>query len=282
MSITKPNQREPRRSVGTDGHRLGVVYLVGAGPGDPDLLTVKALRLLQNANAVVYDRLVADGVLELVPQGVTRIYVGKRDGYHHLRQDEINALLVSLARAGHRVVRLKGGDPFVFGRGGEEALYLAGHGIPFEVVPGVTAATACTAYAGIPLTHRTLGHDVRLLAGHCAEDGLPDVDWASLADPRTTLVFYMGVRNLPRLVRALIDGGRAAGSPAAIIERGTQPTQRRCLAPLSELPSRAQELAIQPPALIVVGEVVRLADQLDWFAPRIATTDAEPMREASA
>lgn len=252
---------------------LQPVYLVGAGPGDPDLLTLKALRLLQAADVVVYDRLVAKPILDLVPAGTTRIFAGKIARHHHIPQPEINALLVSLARSGRRIVRLKGGDPFLFGRGGEEAEHLARHGIPFEVVPGVTSASACTAYAGIPLTHRGLAHSVRFVTGHTRENTDLDLDWRSLADADTTLVIYMGRIHVRRIAAALIDHGLAAVTPAAAIVNGTRPDQVTILTTLAKLADRIEGLDMAAPTLLVVGRVVALAEQLDWFHP-VATTPA--------
>jgi len=244
----------------------GRVHLVGAGPGDPDLLTVKALRLIQQTEVVVFDRLISGAIMDLVPANATRLYVGKQDGHHTLSQPEINQLLLTLARAGHDVVRLKGGDPFVFGRGSEEAQFLAEHGISFDVVPGVTAATACAGYAGIPLTHRGYARAVHFVTGHCAANSDTDVDWSSYTDPAVTVVIYMGLKNLPHIVSQLLAAGRAADTPAAAIENGTTPEQRRCITTLRDLPQRVVAAGIQAPALIVVGEVVSLAGQLDWFA----------------
>lgn len=252
---------------------LQPVYLVGAGPGDPDLLTLKALRLLQAADVVIYDRLVAKPILDLVPAGTTRIFAGKIARHHHIPQPEINALLVSLARSGRRIVRLKGGDPFLFGRGGEEAEHLARHGIPFEVVPGVTSASACTAYAGIPLTHRGLAHSVRFVTGHTRENTDLDLDWRSLADADTTLVIYMGRIHVRRIAAALIDHGLAAVTPAAAIVNGTRPDQVTILTTLAKLADRIEGLDMAAPTLLVVGRVVALAEQLDWFHP-VATTPA--------
>jgi uroporphyrin-III C-methyltransferase/precorrin-2 dehydrogenase/sirohydrochlorin ferrochelatase/uroporphyrin-III C-methyltransferase len=245
----------------------GKVYLVGAGPGDPDLLTVRALRLLQGAEVIVYDRLVAEAVLDLVPAGVTRICVGKAHGRHSLSQAEINTLLVRLAAPGRSVVRLKGGDPYVFGRGSEEALFLRRHGIAFEVVPGVTAASACSAYAGIPLTHRGMSRGVRLVTGHLREDEPLDLDWPALADPSATLVIYMGLANLPRLCTEIIAAGLDPATPAAAIERGTTPEQRRILATLAELPRRVAAAGLAAPVLTIIGHTVGLAESLDWFQP---------------
>jgi uroporphyrin-III C-methyltransferase len=238
------------------------VALVGAGPGDPELLTLKAWQRLRAAESVVYDRLVSEAILELIPPGVTRICAGKAPGRHLLTQDEINALLVRLARSGRRVVRLKGGDPFVFGRGSEEAMHLAANGIPFEVIPGITAAAGCLAAAGIPMTHRGLATGVRLITGHCREDGSLDVDWAALADPSTTLVVYMALANLACIRDGLIAAGLPPATPAAAIASGTLEQQRVCRAPLADLPARVREAGLEPPVLVAVGRVVALADIL--------------------
>lgn len=248
------------------------VYLVGAGPGDPDLLTIKALRLIQQADIVVYDRLVASAILELIPAGTKKIYVGKSTGQHHMCQQDINELLCKLAKSrrnGHArsIVRLKGGDPFIFGRGSEEALYLVEHNIHFEYIPGITAAAAVSAYAGIPLTHRGIARSVRLITGHCRENQPLDLNWASLADQQTTLVFYMGLASLTQLRRELIKAGLPGNTPAAVIENGTQPSQRRCISTLTALPEAIKTMQIQPPALIIIGDVVNFANQLDWFIP---------------
>jgi uroporphyrin-III C-methyltransferase len=241
------------------------VYLVGAGPGDPELLTVKAQRLLQRADVVVYDRLVSPEVLAVVPHGVARICVGKSPNYHATSQEGINRLLVSLACRGRRIVRLKGGDPFVFGRGSEEAQYLARHAIAFEVVPGVTAATACAAYAGIPLTHRGLATSVQLITGHRRNNEPLDIAWDKLADPEATIVVYMGLANVAEIRAALIAAGLPGETPAAAIENGTTPTQRRCITTLAELPTAIAGMRLQSPTLLVIGQVVVLARELDWF-----------------
>jgi len=239
-----------------------LVHLVGAGPGDPDLLTVKALRLIQQAEAIVYDRLISPEILALIPPGTMRIYVGKANAHHTLSQDETNALLVRLARTGHRVVRLKGGDPYIFGRGSEEAEHLARHGVSFEVVPGITAASGCTAGLGIPLTHRGLAMGVRFVTGHCRDDRDLDLNWVSLADPDTTLVIYMGLANLQQISRELIAAGLPADTPAAAIANGTTPQQTICTASLADLPERAGAARLDAPVLIVIGRVVSLADVL--------------------
>ena len=234
------------------------VALVGAGPGDPDLLTLKALRLIREADVVVYDRLVSPPILALIP-------VGKIARNHHVPQAAINALLVGLARSGRKVVRLKGGDPFLFGRGGEEAECLAAHGIAFEIVPGVTSASGCTAYAGVPLTHRGLAHGVRFVTGHAKED--INLDWRALADPDTTLVLYMGRIHVERIADELIRHGLARATPAAIIVNGTRPDQLTLITTLDELPARVADLDMAAPTLIVIGRVVALAERLAWFNP---------------
>jgi len=246
----------------------GKVWLVGAGPGDPELLTVKAVRVLSRVDVVVYDRLVSAAILDLVPQGVTRIFAGKAAGHHVLGQDEINRTVAGLALAGHEVARLKGGDPFVFGRGGEEALDLRRRGIPFEVVPGITAAVACAAYAGIPVTHRGVASGVQLVAGHCRGEAELGLDWERLADPSQTLVFYMGLANLGRIRDGLTDAGRAALTPVAVIADGTLASQRRLLTTLGAMEAAVAEAGIRAPAVVVIGEVVLLAEALEWFHPQ--------------
>jgi len=247
----------------------GRVYLVGAGPGDPGLLTVRGLERLRAADVVVYDHLVPERILDEAPAGAERIYVGKQAGRHTLSQDEINALLVERARAGRSVVRLKGGDPFVFGRGGEEALALADAGVPFEVVPGVTAGVAAAAYAGIPLTHRGLASAVAFVTGHETGDkGESDLDWNSLALWKGTLVFYMGVANLASICENLAAHGLAADTPAAVVRWGTTPRQRVVAGTVRTLAERAREADFAPPAVIVIGEVVLLRDRLAWFEQR--------------
>lgn len=242
------------------------VYLVGAGPGDPDLLTRKAYRLLQEADVVVYDRLVAEEILDLIPAGTSRIFVGKATGNHHMSQEDINALLANLACRARMIVRLKGGDPLIFGRGSEEALHLAQQGVRFEIVPGITAASACTTYAGIPLTHRGLAGSVRFVAGHCRTDQPLELDWQSLADPDSTLVIYMGLANLVEIQQQLIVAGLDAQTPAALIENGSTPRQRRILTTLGNLAQTASEQQVVSPALAVIGRVVSLAGEMDWSA----------------
>ena len=243
----------------------GVVYLVGAGPGDPDLLTVKGRRLLESADTIVYDALVDARLLEACPPHAARIFVGKRDKRHTLPQAEINTLLVEEARAGRRVVRLKGGDPFIFGRGGEEAEALKQAGIRYEVVPGVSAGVAVPAYAGIPLTHRDFTSELVFLTGHeCVTNPSP-VDWTHYARSKASLVIFMGLHNLGGIVRELLDRGRDPECPVAVIENGTLESQRTIVAPLAKIADRANESGIRPPALIVIGEVVGLRDKLNWF-----------------
>lgn len=238
------------------------VYLVGAGPGDPELLTVKATRLLENADAVVYDRLVGDGIMDLVPAGAARIYVGKEAGYHHMAQDEINELLFRTARPGRTVVRLKGGDPFIFGRGSEEALYLRARGVQVEVVPGITAASGCCSAVGVPLTHRGYATGFRIITGHCGGNLPLDYDWQCLADPKTTLVVYMGASNLPEIAHQLMAHGLPGSTPAAAIASGTLPEQKICRSTLQDLHQRLKTADLPSPVLIVIGKVVALMDEL--------------------
>ncbi len=247
------------------------VYLVGAGPGDPGLITVRGARLLERADVVVYDHLASPRLLGYCPRACERIYVGKVAGAHAMTQDGINALLVERAQQGKRVVRLKGGDPFVFGRGGEECGSLAGAGVPFEVVPGITAAVAAAAYAGIPVTHRDFNSSFTLVTGHEREDAVDstssDIDWSALAK-FPCVAFYMGVKSLPRICSRLIENGMSPDTPAATVERGTTPRQRTVVATLRDLPQGAAEANVGSPAVTIVGRVVRLRDTINWFESR--------------
>ncbi len=243
----------------------GFVSLVGAGPGDPELLTLRALRVMQRASVVLYDNLVSPRLVDLVRRDAERVYVGKQQDCHALPQEEINALMVKLAREGKRVVRLKGGDPFIFGRGGEEIEALAAQGIAFEVVPGVTAAAGAGAYAGIPLTHRDCADACVFVTGH-HKDGTVQIDWEGLVRPRQTVVVYMGVGGLQSICAQLVRQGMPRAMPCALVEKATLPEQRVVEGTLATLPQLAREAAVRPPALLIVGEVVRLRERLAWFS----------------
>ncbi|WP_088210986.1 uroporphyrinogen-III C-methyltransferase [Shewanella sp. Shew256] len=257
----------------------GKVWLVGAGPGDVELLTLKAWRILKSADAVLYDALVSQDILDLIPKDAEKIAVGKRAGKHSAAQDEINQLLVTKAYTRKNVVRLKGGDPFIFGRGGEELQTLVEAGVEFEVVPGITAASGTSAYAGIPLTHRDYAQGVTFITGHCQLESRP-MDWQGYANPNNTLVVYMGILNAGIIRQGLIDAGRSPQTPVAIVSKATTQSQQRFIGQLDSLEQLAAVPQLQMPALMVIGEVVALADSLNWFQPKgegesaLDTTDA--------
>lgn len=245
---------------------IGKVILVGAGPGDPDLLTVQAARVITQADVVVYDRLVSDEILAMIPEGAAKINVGKQAGHHPVPQHEINSLLVKLARSGRLVVRLKGGDPFIFGRGSEEAAVLAKAGIAYEVVPGITSAQGCAARARVPLTHRGLATGVRYVTGHCRANGPLELDWRGLADPQTTLVVYMGLANAEEIARSLMQQGAPAHTPCLAVCQGTTPRERRVYASLATLPQAAREANFDGPVLFIIGRVAAFAAENDGRA----------------
>lgn len=251
-----------KHDQGTDSH--GEVYLVGGGPGDPDLLTFRALRLMQQADVVLHDRLVPDDILDLVRRDADRIFVGKRRGDHVMPQEEISQLMIRLAKEGKRVLRLKSGDPFVFGRGGEEIDALSSEGIHFQVVPGVTAANGCASYAGIPLTHRDHAQSCMFVTGHAKDDNL-DLDWEKLIRPSQTLVVYMGLDSLPVLTEKLIAHGADPETPAAVVDNGTRKEQQVLTASLGELADKVAKAELPGPAIVIVGSVVTLRERLSWF-----------------
>ena len=244
--------------------KLGEVYLVGGGPGDPDLLTFRALRLMQLADVVVHDRLIGDGILNLVRRDAERIYVGKMPQNHAVPQEEISQILVRLAKEGKRVLRLKGGDPFIFGRGGEEIEALAAENIPFQVVPGITAASGCSTYAGIPLTHRDHAQACVFTTAH-GRDGVLDVDWEVLLRPNQTVAIYMGLSNTPHLCKGFIERGADPDLPVAVIDKGTRPDQKVVIATVSTLCDELKDANLEGPAMIIVGTVVNLRDKLSWY-----------------
>ena len=251
----------------------GKVWLVGAGPGDVELLTVKAYRILKQADVVLYDALVSQDIQDLIPHGAEKIAVGKRAGKHSASQDEINQLLVTKAYTRKNVVRLKGGDPFIFGRGGEELQTLVEAGVTFEVVPGITAASGTSAYAGIPLTHRDHAQGVTFITGHCQLASRP-MDWQGYANPSNTLVVYMGILNADVISKGLINAGRGADTPVAIVSKATTQDQQRFIGTLGELGQLAADPALEMPALMIIGEVVSLADSLNWFQPQSTQDNA--------
>lgn len=271
----KPSVRQEGTRDRPSRESQGEVYLVGAGPGDPELLTLRAHRLMQQADMVIHDRLVSQAVLELVNPAAERVYVGKANSDHTLPQEDINRLLVRFARQGRRVLRLKGGDPFIFGRGGEEIQTLKQEGIPFQVVPGITAASGCSAYAGIPLTHRDHAHSCVFVTGHLKDNTL-DLNWEVLVQPRQTVVIYMGLHGLELICRRLIEHGLDPATPAALVEQGTTDRQQVIVATVATLPERTQAARVNPPTLIIVGQVVKLHSALDWFHPQ----STEAIREA--
>ena len=257
-------QEKLDKQLSSSANSLGEVYLVGGGPGDPDLLTFRALRLMQKADIVLYDRLVSKEVLSLVRRDAELVYVGKTAGDHPVTQDNINEKLVEFAKEGNRVLRLKGGDPFIFGRGGEEIAHLADNGIPFQIVPGITAASGCASYAGIPLTHRDHAQSVRFITGHQKEHKY-DLNWSELVAPNQTLVFYMGLNGLETICQQLMSYGMDSTTPAALIEKGTTTRQRVFIGDISTLPQKVRDGGAKAPTLIIVGSVVSLHDQLSWF-----------------
>ncbi len=250
-------------TVASEGQALpvGEVYLIGAGPGDPDLMTFKGLRLLQQADVILYDRLVAPEIVDMARREAERIYVGKKDKWHAVQQLDISQMMVDLAKQGKRVARLKGGDPYIFGRGAEEAELLVQNGIPFEVVPGITAAAGCSAYAGFPLTHREFSQSVSLVTGH-QQAGAEGIDYARLAQSGDTMVFYMGIKNASKIQKGLVDHGMDPMTPAAIIEKGTTPDQKVTITTLGELAATIEEKLVKPPALLIVGEVIKMRERL--------------------
>jgi len=255
-------------AVTGDQPPVGEVYLVGAGPGDPDLLTFRALRLMQQADVVLYDRLIGEGILNLVRRDAERIYVGKLPNEHELPQEDISDMLIRLAQEGKRVLRLKGGDPFIFGRGGEEIEALSENGIAFQVIPGVTAASGCASYAGIPLTHRDHAQSCVFVTGH-GKDGQLKLNWKSLIQPRQTVVLYMGLSSIAAITGGFIGHGADPATPAAIIENGTRAGQRVVVGTLENLTEKTAQAEIKSPALIIIGSVVTLRDKLSWFAGKL-------------
>lgn len=260
-------------SAAGGGKPAGEVYLVGTGPGDPDLLTFRGLRLMQRADVVLYDRLIGPRIMALVRRDAERIYVGKKKNEHTMSQEEISALMVRLALDGKRILRLKGGDPFIFGRGGEEIEEIARHGIPFQVVPGVTAAAGCAAYAGIPLTHRDHAQTCVFVTGH-AKDGEVDLNWEALVQPHQTVAVYMGLAMIERLTSAFISHGMAPDMPVAVVDNGTRRAQRVVTGTMKTIVSKVESSQLKGPAIIIIGTVVTLRDRLAWFEPGSAAEQA--------
>jgi uroporphyrin-III C-methyltransferase/precorrin-2 dehydrogenase/sirohydrochlorin ferrochelatase len=275
-------QKELDRALLAERTRpLGAVALVGAGPGDPGLLTLRALRMLSEADVILHDRLVSDAILDLARRDAERIEVGKQAGNHHVSQEQIHELMLLHARAGRRVVRLKGGDPFIFGRGGEEMEFLRANAVPYEVVPGITAALACAAYAGVPLTHRDHAQSVRFVTAHTRES-LESLDWRSLAAQRQTLAVYMGVAHLESMRGHLLAAGKSALTPVAVVENGTRSEQRVIVSTLRDLGGLAERHSLQSPTLLIVGEVAALAGRLAWFGSAPIRDDASIGRSPAA
>jgi len=259
--------------------KSGEVALVGAGPGDPELLTLRALRFIQQAEVTVYDRLVSQDILDLLPENSEKFYVGKKQANHSVPQDQINELLVEQAKLGKRVLRLKGGDPFVFGRGGEEAEYALSQGINCHLCPGITAASGCTTYAGIPLTHRGVAQGCTFITGHMENDGQLNLPWDSLKSNAQTVVFYMGINTLPTIAAKLIAHGKKEDTPAALIYKGTQPEQQVYRGYLNTLESIVKEHNIKPPTLIVIGDVVNQLTEKQLSSPGLIEAEANNIKE---
>jgi len=270
MKILAEHEREsaptePDQTAGSPTDGRGKVYLIGAGPGDPELITLKGLRALRMADVILYDRLVSPELLHEARTDATLVYVGKGPGCHTMPQEKINATLVGFAKKGQSVARLKGGDPFVFGRGGEEAQVLVEAGIPFEIIPGVTSAIAVPAYAGIPVTHRDYASSVTIITGHEGKAASPEINWEALAALGGTLIVLMGVTSLPKFTLRLIAGGLNASTPAAVIQEGTTPQQRVVIGTIENIAERAAQAGLTSPALTVIGSVVDVGATLQWY-----------------